>query len=1181
MRERINRLARGILSAGDPELVLAPERIDLPVRKGEVLKTEIAAESGNGIHLKGLVYSDSVRVRVLRPAFGGRKNRIAVEADARFLEPGDRIEGSLRLVTNAGEREIPFCFRVTDGTAAGTLEHFRTIEDFALIAKADPESALRIFEYRYFVSAPFMQDMRTRALYEAFRGGPDRQSAMEEFLVAAGAKKPALVRAETEQCSLRGVAAQAVGSIVLVIVRQGWFRLSVRAEGGFITLPVRTVTPEQFQNGAMTYSFAVDSAKLHAGRNEGRVCFFTDAFAFSVPVTVFRAEEPAVTARKRQRLEEKRRFAGYLEEKLAAFTFGTPDRAAGERMLAALEGAGGERAEQRRNILLKAEAAYIAGRPEQAKELIAGVEGAVQELRQTGRYEYALMEALKALLPGGEERRSGALRLVRKYLEEGVTGLLPVLSLLAPEAPDDAYAWHETLAGVYDAGSRSPFLYAELLKAYEKTPALLKTLGNMELSVLRFALDHAKLSKAAAGAFTQAAGSVRTCGPMQVRLLERLYERHPSAELLTVICTALIRMDDRTEKAFRWYSLGIRDHVRLTGLNEYLLYSMPEGMTAALPHEVFLYFAYDNRLDDRTREKLYENMCLVKAFEPALWEEYRRQIEDYTFMKLLTGSVNRRLAVLYREVLSESMIDRRLAGPLPAVLNARHLTVRSSYIRSAVIVYPELAENQKQRIENGTAYIPVFTDDAVFLFEDAYGNRYADIPWKEEKICDMPALMERCTELDPDGPVAMLRTLKRVTAADAGREGVRVAPGDVRIIRTALSELRLSEPCRRRLVSILAEEPEESLDFLVSLDRRELTAAETERVITLLIERGRLREAWEIAGACLVLPQSTELLSRLCSGIVLDRMFAQDEVLLKCSEAVFLKGRADAVLTDYLCEHLNDSTEIMFRLFESAVKAGSETYDLGERLLAQMLFTGEKTHLDQVFTWYRGRGQTSEAMVRAYMTDRAAAYFLDGAAADAGVFRYLEMLVDGSSVKDKVPTIYQLALTKFYSDAETLSDEQKARAEQILSCLLDEGLCFPYYKNLARFIPVPEEIMDKACVEFRGKTDAEYEIRMRILPDETEFRTEKLARMYRAIYVKREVLFDGEVWEYEILEAGGGTAASGRVREKEQSAPEGSRFACLNGLSEKLRKKDDAGLRRDMEAFASDEDLAAELFRLI
>ena len=1180
MRERINRLARGILSAGDPEIVLAPERIDLPVRKGEVLRTEIAAESGNGIHLKGLVYSDSVRVRVIRPAFGGRKNRIAVEADARFLEPGDTIEGTLRLVTNAGEREIPFCFRVTDGTAAGTLEQFRTIEDFALIAKADPESALRIFEYRYFVSAPFMQDMRTRALYEAFREGPDRQSAMEEFLVAAGAKKPALVRTETEQCSLRGVAAQAVGSIVLVIVRQGWFRLSVRAEGGFITLPVRTVTPDQFKNGAMTYSFAVDSAKLHAGRNEGRIYFFTDAFAFSVPVTVFRAEEPAVTARKRQRLEEKRRFAGYLEEKIAAFAKGVPDRAAGERMLAALEGAGGERTEQRKNILLKAEAAYYAGQPEHAKELIAGVEGAVQEARQTGRYEYALMEALKALLPDGEERRSGALRLVRKYFEEGMTDLLPVLPLLAPETADDVYAWHEMLSAAYEAGTRSPFLYAELLKAYEKTPALLKTLGNMELAVLRFSLDRGKVTKTMSRAWTQAAESLRTCGPMQVRLLERLYERHPSTELLTVICTALIRLDVRSEKAFRWYSLGIRDRVRLTGLNEYLLYSMPEGMTTALPHEVFLYFAYDNRLDDRTREKLYENICLVKALEPALWEEYRRQIEDYTFMKLLTGSVNRRLAVLYREVLSEGMIDRRLAGPLPAVLNARHLTVSSSYIRSAVIVYPELAETQKQRIEDGTAYIPVFTDDAVFLFEDAYGNRFADVPWKEEKICDMPALMERCTELDPDGPVAMLRTLKRVTAAEnAG--GAHVSPEDVRTIRTALSELRLSEPCRRKLVSILAEDPEESLDFLLSLDRKELTGEETRRVIGLLIGRGRLREAWETVCACLVLPEDTELLSKLCAGIVLDRMFAEDEILLKCSEAVFLKGKADAVLTDYLCEHLNDATEIMYRLLRSAVEAGSETYDLEERLLAQMLFTGEKEHLDEVFTWYRGRGQTSEAMVRAYMTDRAASYFLDGTAADAGVFRYLEMLVDGSSVKDKIPTIYQLALTRYYADAETLSEEQKARAEQILSCLLDEGLCFPYYKNLARFIPVPEEITDKACVEFRGKTDAEYEIRMRILPDETEFRTEKLARMYRDIYVKREVLFDGEVWEYEILEAGGETAARGRVREKEHGAPEGSRFALLNGLSEKLRKKDDAGLRRDMEAFASDEDLAAELFRLI
>ena len=55
MRERINRLARGILTAETPELSVSPESLDGEVRSGEVLRTSVSADSENGVHLKGLV----------------------------------------------------------------------------------------------------------------------------------------------------------------------------------------------------------------------------------------------------------------------------------------------------------------------------------------------------------------------------------------------------------------------------------------------------------------------------------------------------------------------------------------------------------------------------------------------------------------------------------------------------------------------------------------------------------------------------------------------------------------------------------------------------------------------------------------------------------------------------------------------------------------------------------------------------------------------------------------------------------------------------------------------------------------------------------------------------------------------------------------------------------------------
>ena len=63
MRERINRLARGIIDNGSPELVLAPERVEASVPAGEVIRGEILVSSGNNLHIKGLVYSSHERVR--------------------------------------------------------------------------------------------------------------------------------------------------------------------------------------------------------------------------------------------------------------------------------------------------------------------------------------------------------------------------------------------------------------------------------------------------------------------------------------------------------------------------------------------------------------------------------------------------------------------------------------------------------------------------------------------------------------------------------------------------------------------------------------------------------------------------------------------------------------------------------------------------------------------------------------------------------------------------------------------------------------------------------------------------------------------------------------------------------------------------------------------------------------
>lgn len=1202
MRERINRLARGILNFDQPVLSVQPESLALSVRRGEVLRTEISVNSANGFPIKGLIYSDHVRVRILRPSFGGQKNQLAVEADARFLDAGDEISGKFSLVTDGGETELPFCFTVTEGPAEEALQRLESLSAFAEIARQDPEAALRIFEYKNFPMAHFMRDLRLTALYEAFRKGPDRESALEEFLVAAGAKKPALVRTETERCDFAASDESRVkGSVRLIQVREGYFRLAVSAEGTFLRLARRSAASREFERGSFVFPFEINSAALHPGKNEGRLRFSSSAGSFSVPVTVLceeraegaeRINETDGRVEQRQRAV-RRRWERYLTLRLQFALSGgkatelfAPMEEALETLREAAYGEDTEGSRERvRLALLRAELCYLAGDRDGCAGFLSAPEATERVTWRKWAPEPFLAETLRVLLSAQELQRQALEEKIRMAVEMGNALLLPMLLLLNPSLRDDTDNFQELLSAAFRAGSRSPFLFAEYAALFERHPALIRTLDQETLAVLCFGLRH-ELSERTAAAYAAAAGNTRSFSALHYARLAALYARFPSDVVLTAVCTCLIRCDRRTEEAHAWYMRGVAHRIRLTGLNEYLVCSMPGHSEGPLPHEVFLYFSYDNRLDDRSREKLYENLCRFRNRERELWEEYRKQIEDFALAKLLAGRVNRRLAVLYKEVLCSGMIDRRLAAVLPGILNTQRIRVETAGIRAVLVLYPELSDIERVRVdEEGCAYVPVYSEDAVFLFEDAYENRFAAVSWKAERVCELQKLMELCVQLDPEGPVPLLSRLRAALAA-ADAAGGKLNAEELRTVRYALEQMKLSARCAARLRALLVSNAAECPDYFLSARMERFTGGERSILFGALCAAGRRSEAWELLVRFMPQIREWKKLAGLCSAVISEQMFPQEELLLKFSAQLFLEGAADTVILDYLCEHYNGATGDMLRILDAATAAGTETYDLEERLLAQMLFTGETAGLDAVFTRFREEKNPPEVMVRAYMTDRCMRYFTEDRAPDSVVFRYLELAFSEAADRDSLPLIYGLALTRHYSEAEQLQEEQRLLAERIIPELLDEGLYFSYYKKLARFIPLPEDVLNKEVLEFHGERDESYEIRMRILPGETDFRTEELPRMFLDCFVRREVLFEGERWEYELRRKNDGEhpVLSGVLLRETDDAEAGaasrSRYACLNELGRRLKNKNEAALRAGMEAFAAQKDLAAELFRI-
>lgn len=63
---------------------------------------------------------------------------------------------------------------------------------------------------------------------------------------------------------------------------------------------------------------------------------------------------------------------------------------------------------------------------------------------------------------------------------------------------------------------------------------------------------------------------------------------------------------------------------------------------------------------------------------------------------------------------------------------------------------------------------------------------------------------------------------------------------------------------------------------------------------------------------------------------------------------------------------------------------------------------------------------------------------------------------------------------------------------------------FPYTRELSRHMAVPEDIMDKAMVEYIGKRDGRPELLVRILPDEEQYHSEEIRRVYQGIFGQTE-----------------------------------------------------------------------------
>ena len=427
MREKINRLANGIIDRDIPKISIAPETMNLPIKSDEIVRMDIKVNSLNNIHVKGLAYSSSYRVKVLTPSFGGQNNIIQIEIDSRFLKSGAVIEGVIDLVTNAGEFSVPYSYRVLTGQTNDVLSEIKTIEDFMIIAKEDAQTALRVFEYKDFINIPFMDDIKLRALYEAFSNRNNKPNALEEFLVAINKKEPVKVTSYTNLIDFEQVVNVLEAKITLRKNTWGYLGFAVQSSADFIELSDRYINEADFKNNKFDYKFKINSERLHRGKNEGTISFISVNQTIVVDILAYSGSGSDEYIN-HNKVNYKKCLYEYTKYRLRYESGSASKTECIDGMLDALNKLLTFSIRTEYVKLLKAEVYIIAGSKASAADILDSIRNTVRERRQDLVEEYILLEYLDIKVYLRDAKKKSLVRLIKRIIEdEGLYILIPLL----------------------------------------------------------------------------------------------------------------------------------------------------------------------------------------------------------------------------------------------------------------------------------------------------------------------------------------------------------------------------------------------------------------------------------------------------------------------------------------------------------------------------------------------------------------------------------------------------------------------------------------------------------------------------------------------------------------------------------------------------------------------------------
>ncbi len=1149
MRKRMQELASGKFEFEAPKILFSDERLDITAKEDENYTDFFKIQSANNINMRGIVFSNNPRMEVKNPHFDGRNATIDYEFHTEGLLEGDIQKGEFFVIMNKNEYSLSFVVSIARQYSESSIGEIKSLSDFAKLAKESFDEAYALFSREDFFNL-LRNESDKVILYAkalAYQNAP--VSNLEEFLVKTGMKQDTKLSVSCENLSFEHVSEDLREIIEVHRNCWGFTEVKVAADVPFIRFQKDSFRNQDFIGNSLSIPFFISAHNLHAGVNYGKITVDCGYKKHEITVKIHNETILATKQEHHRDLEETRyQFAkAYVDYRIGKKNIGTWST----ESLQMIDHYLGLRPDDVFGWYAKAQILLQISRIQEANWIL-------EKYKPSKSDKYSLENAYYLYLTTFLNKEKFYVRKVAQKIDEIFLRMekkeLPfwILLFISESYENSNSRKYAAIKQFCMDGCSSPVFYVEAYRILVEHPYVLEEIGPFEARLLYWAFKQDILNQKLMETVALLTLESRRYIPFLYEVLKAGYEKWQSDEILQAICTNGIKGECYSIEYEQWYYKAIEKEMRLTNLYEAYIISANNKGTREYPKMVQYYFQYKTNLPYKHKAIIYAGIIKNKATQTTLYLNCKPDMEQFAIEQITAGHLDENLAIVYMDYLKQTTLTHELARSLAPLLYIHKMRVDDPTMKRVVVLHKQTNKEMAYIITNQTAYFPIYSKDYVVAFEDGSGKRFVNHPdYDLEVLLSGSSMTKKCIQLAPEQMPYLIRYFDEMPAH------ARLSGMDLSYLNILLSSQAITEDYKRQMRPMLIRhyhenESVELLDeYLKQLDFIGLDHDLRLKATELLIQRGFYPKAYEmiVAYGCVQI-NAAPMLS-LCSKIIELKEEEADDFLLGLCSNVFFRGKYNETLLNYLSKYYYGSTMQMYEIWTAAKEFMVETFDLEERLLAQMLYTeGFLQNSEDVLTSYINNGG-KKLLLDAYMSYFAYTYTVKQSLLPKLV---VEQLMGMYEKQAKMLLIQKIALLKYL--AENYDKKYEGIAMPLYEEISLSGYLFKFFDLLPDSVTKMLPRKGKRIIEYRSTPDAVVSIHY-LREDygqegNADYESAMMEKMGDGIFVKEFTLFYGDGLQFYITEKKGEedvVMTSGQIYVTQvDTKPTDSRYDMLNGL---------------------------------